>query len=103
MKRTIFASLATLTLSAAQAAAQCPTSVGFQNYGYGVQYSGNWDHRPYSSRPCTWNTHPREAHPALRRRASGFYLVGSRNDTYDPYRGFGFGWSDDWRRRLPMH
>jgi hypothetical protein len=46
MRRIILASLATLTLSTAPAAAQCRTGFGFETHGYGAQYSGSWGHRP---------------------------------------------------------
>src|SRR5712675_856557 len=109
MSRVIFAGLATLTLvaSAASAAAQGWVSVGFEDCRYGGWYNGSWGHSPYSSGPSTSATHQRSTRAALRGRPSDFYLVGSRYDTDDSYRGsgsLGFGWPDNiWRGRLPMH
>jgi hypothetical protein len=105
----IFAGLATLTLvaSAAPAAAQASVGVGFEDSGYGGRYSGSWRRSPNSSGPSASATRHRSTRAALRDRHSGFYLVGSRYDTDDPYSGsgsLGFGWPDNgWRRRLPMH
>jgi hypothetical protein len=109
MSRVIFAGLATLALvaSAASAAAQGWVRVGFEECRYGGRYSGSWGHSPYSSGPSTSATRQRSTSAALRGHHSGFYLVGSRYDTDDPYRSsgsLGFGWPDNgWRRRLPMH
>src|SRR5689334_18920756 len=99
MRRTIFATLATLTMTAAPAAAHCPSGVSFEKYGYG----GRWADHSYPSVPCTWTTgHHRATHARLRSRASGFYLVGSPSDNYDRYRNFGFGWPGSWWRPMPM-